>query len=80
MDEVKGLVIRSKKVAFMQCTSDKTAGTYTRMTKFTSMSRSANPNEYSRKYIDEDGQVTDVTGFSPSYAYAFDQYDTFVFR
>lgn len=69
MAEVEKIVGRSKKVAFM-----KVGEVYTRMTKFTSMSRSSNPTEYSRQYIDEDGEVTDVTGYSPSIDYAFDEH------
>lgn len=69
----KGLVTRDKKVAFMQV-SGATDGTYTRMTKFTEMSKSSNANEYSRKYVDQPGEDSDVTGYSPSYSYAFDQY------
>ncbi|EDP11298.1 hypothetical protein [Amedibacillus dolichus] len=67
------LVTREKKVAFMGCTKELTT-TFHRMKHFTSMSRSSNPNEYSRKYVDEKGENTDVTGYSPSIAYGFDQY------
>lgn len=69
----KGLVTRDKKVAFM-AVAGATDGTYTRMTKFTEMSKSSNANEYSRKYVDQPGEDSDVTGYSPSYSYAFDQY------
>ena len=41
------LVTREKKVAFMGCTKELTT-TFHRMKHFTSMSRSSNPNEYSR--------------------------------
>lgn len=70
MADIKKLVQRSKKVAFYKV-DDK----YERMTGFTSMSKSSNPKEYSRQYVDEDGEVTDVTGYSPSIDYAFDQYE-----
>lgn len=69
MADVKKLVQRSKKVAFY-----KVGDKYERMTGFTSMSKSSNPKEYARQYVDEDGEVTDVTGYSPSIDYAFDQY------
>lgn len=72
---VRKLVTRDKKVAFMGCKGEGSVITYNRMKNFTSMSKSSNPNEYSRKYVDEDGEVTDVTGYSPSYGYAFDQYE-----
>ena len=39
------------------------------------MSKSSNPAEYSRQYVDEDGEVTDVTGYSPEISYAFDMYE-----
>lgn len=72
------LVSRSRKVAFMGVTSG-TGGsgteTFHRMTKFTDMSKSSNPAEYSRQYVDEDGEVTDVTGYSPEISYAFDMYE-----
>lgn len=67
------LVTRDRKVAFLGCVSDGTT-VYHRMRHFTSMSKSSNPNEYSRKYIDESGEETDITGYSPSYDYAFDLY------
>lgn len=67
------LVTRDKKVAYLGCVEGETI-TYRRMKNFTSMSKSSNPNEYSRKYVDETGEETDVTGFSPSISYGFDQY------
>ena len=63
------LVTRSGKVAFM-----KVAEEYIRMQYFTNMAKSANPKEYSRSYVDVDGEVSDVTGYSPSIAYSFDYY------
>ena len=73
MPETEQLVKRSGKVAFMDVG---TSGTpkYQRMKKFTEMSQSKNATEYSRTYVDEDGEVTDVTGYSPEISYAFDQY------
>ena len=47
---------------------------YYRMRGFTEVSVSKNPKEYSRQYIDEDGEQTDVVGYSPSMAYNFDSY------
>lgn len=47
---------------------------YHRMQGFTDMSKSLNPKEYSRQYVDEEFEQTDVVGFSPSIAYGFDQY------
>ena len=68
------LVTRNKKVAFMNV-STTTIPNYLRMRKFTEISKSKNPQEYSRTYVDEDGEVTDVTGYSEEIAYAFDQYE-----
>lgn len=45
-----------------------------RMRGFTEMSISKNSTEYSRQYIDEDGEQTDVTGYSPSMSFQFDTY------
>lgn len=67
------LVKRSGKVAFMDV-STTTIPNFLRMRKFTEISKSKNPTEYSRTYVDEDGEVTDVTGYSEEIAYAFDLY------
>lgn len=67
------LVKRSGKVAFMDV-STTSIPNFLRMRKFTEISKSKNPTEYSRTYVDEDGEVTDVTGYSEEISYAFDQY------
>ena len=67
------LVKRSGKVAFMDVSTTSIAN-FLRMTKFTEISKSKNPTEYSRTYVDEDGEVTDVTGYSEGISYAFDLY------
>lgn len=67
------LVKRSGKVAFMDVSTTSIAN-FLRMTKFTEISKSKNPTEYSRTYVDEDGEVTDVTGYSEEISYAFDLY------
>lgn len=72
--EVQKLVTREKKVAFIGL-GQKDATTFTRMTKFTSMAKSSNPSEYTRRYVDEASDTSDITGYSPSIAYAFDQYE-----
>ena len=73
MPDTEKLVKRSGKVAFMDVGTSGTPS-YKRMTKFTEMAQSKNAQEYSRSYVDEDGEVTDVTGYSPEISYAFDQY------
>ena len=44
------------------------------MRGFTTLSGSKNPSEYSRRYVDEEFETTDVTGYSPSIDFGFDQY------
>ena len=67
------LVKRSDKVSFLGCLDGSTE-TFNRMRGFTSLSGSKNSIEYSRQYIDEEFETTDVVGFSPSMDFAFDQY------
>lgn len=72
---------RHKIVAFYGVTTTTTSGgtattttTYHRMKYFTQLSKSKNAQEYSRKYVDEKAQRTDVVSFAPQYDYAFDRY------
>lgn len=51
-----------------------TTTTYHRMKYFTQLSQAKNPQEYSRKYVDEATQRTDVTGFAPEISYGFDKH------
>ena len=67
------LVKRSDKVSFLGCIVDGTE-TFNRMRGFTTLSGSKNPTEYSRRYVDEEFETTDVTGYSPSLDFGFDQY------
>ena len=67
------LIKRSDKVAFLGCIDNGTE-TFNRMRGFTSLSGSKNPMEYSRQYVDEEFETTDVVGFSPSFDFGFDQY------
>ena len=69
-----GIVERHKILAFMGVVGTGGTVTYHRMKKFTQFSHSKNPIEYSRQYVDEPFQQTDVVGFAPSYAYAFDKH------
>lgn len=71
--ETEKLVKRSGKVAFMDIGTSGTTS-FERMRKFTEISKSKNPTEYSRNYVDEDGEVTDITGYSEEISYAFDLY------
>ena len=67
------LVKRSDKVSFLGCMTDGQE-TFNRMRGFTTLSGSKNPTEYSRRYVDEEFETTDVTGYSPSLDFGFDQY------
>lgn len=69
---MKGLVKRSDKKAFYATIG--TGSSFTRMKYFTELSTSKNPKEYSRSYIDEDFERTDVTGYSPSMSFSFDEH------
>ncbi|MCM1008843.1 MAG: hypothetical protein NC485_13185 [Ruminococcus flavefaciens] len=68
----KSIVARHKKVAFYGVLSSDRTEKFLRMPKFTQLSQSKNPIEYSRQYVDEPFQETDITGYSPSISYAFD--------
>lgn len=67
------LIKRSDKLAFYGV-SDGNNTKYMRMTGFTDMSISKNPKEYTRQYIDEEFEQSDVVGFSPSISFTFDAY------
>lgn len=69
-DTTQKLVGRHKKVAFMK--TDDT--TFTRMTGFTSMSEGKESKEYSRQYVDEATERTDVVGYATAISYEFDFY------
>ena len=72
------LTSRAKIVAFYGITTntdDSPTTTYHRMQGFTSLTTTKNPKEYTRQYVDEEFEQTDVVGYSPSIAYTFDRYD-----
>lgn len=62
------IVKRSDKIAFLGVN-----GEFVRMRGFTEFSISKNPKEYSRQYIDEEADRTDITGYSPEISYSFDE-------
>lgn len=65
---------RSEKLAFLEVKlGDKLTG-YCRLEGFTTQTFNANAKEFSRQYVDEDTERTDVTGYSESVNYNFDQY------
>lgn len=51
----------------------KVADKYTRMQGFTDGGKTLNASTYDRRYIDEKTERSDVTGYSPEIAYAFDR-------
>lgn len=65
------MIKRSEKLAFMGIEGGE-SGTFVRMTGFTEFSLSQNPKEYSRKYVDEDMERSEVVSYSPSVSYKFD--------
>lgn len=68
------LVNRSQRVAFMNTASSDETAKFERMTGFTAMTNTKNPKEYSRQYIDEDTERSDVVGYAPSIDYSFDRH------
>lgn len=71
------LVSRSRRVAFMDV-GDSDTPKFVRMQGFTSMSENKSPTEYSRKYVDEDTERSDVTGYATQIGYSFDRYSPFI--
>ena len=65
------LVMRTGKLAFYKCRTD---AFFRRMEGFTELTNAKGTKEYTRQYIDEDFERTDVSGYSPEKSYAFDRY------
>lgn len=69
------LITRDQWQAYYGIPGDSGAVTYNLMGEgFTSLVESKNPSEYSRRYIHEKTERSDVTGFAPSMAYSCDVY------
>lgn len=68
------LVQRHEKVAYYGIKDADGNEVFHRMCGFTKMDTAKNPVEYTRRYIDESFEQTDVVAFSPSIAFAFDRY------
>lgn len=72
---MKGNIVqRAKKLAFYGVKGTEGTTVYHRMKGFTKLETEKNPSEYSRQYVDELFEETDVTGYSPAVAYEFDRY------
>lgn len=65
------LVGRHKRLAFMKTESGET---YARITGFTSLIEGKEAKEYSRQYVDEATERTDVVGYATGIEYAFDRF------
>lgn len=63
------LVGRYKRLSFA-----KIGDTYHRMTKFTQISNQKSPIEYTRHYVDQSTESTDVVGYGTSKAFSFDRH------
>lgn len=70
------LIGRSKRVAFMGIGESGTEK-FVRMQGFTSMNEQKSPTEYGRRYIDEDTQRSDVTGYAAGMGFSFDRYSPY---
>lgn len=68
------LVQRHEKVAYYGVKDTDGNVVYHRMCGFTKMDTAKNPVEYTRRYIDESFEQTDVVAFSPSISFSFDRY------
>lgn len=68
------LIKRHEKVAYYGVKDSDGNIVFRRMCGFTKMDTSKNPVEYTRRYIDESFEQTDVVAFSPSIAFSFDRY------
>lgn len=70
------IVNRNDKVMFygvVTVSGETTTTTYKRMQGFTDLSKSHNAQEYSRRYVDEKTERTDLTGYAPTIGFNFDQ-------
>ena len=69
------VVKRCKKLAFYGVPVASGDGyTFYRMKGFDDITTSKNPKEYSRQYVDEEFEQTDVVGYNPSISFGFDRF------
>ena len=68
------IVKRSDKLTFFGVVNSDGAVEYHRMRGFSEISIKKNSKEYSRQYVDEEFEQSDVVGYSPSISFAFDQF------
>ena len=67
------VVKRCKKLAFYGV-MEGNGYVFYRMKGFDEISTSKNPREYSRQYVDEEFEQTDVVGYNPSISFGFDRF------
>lgn len=67
------LTRRCDKLAFYGVKTD-TGVNFCKMQGFTSIVTNKNPQTYSRRYVDEPFEQSDVVGYSPSVSYTFDRF------
>lgn len=70
------MVKRSQRVAFMDVGTTDTPK-FVRMKGFSTMSESKSSKEYSRQYVDEDTERSDVVGYATQIGYSFDRHSPF---
>ena len=71
------IIKRCKKLAFYGVpaeSGDTKTYTFFRMKGFDEISTAKNPKEYSRQYVDEEFEQTDVVGYTPSISFGFDRF------
>ena len=64
---------RSDKLAFYGVKTDSST-VFHKMQGFTSIVTNKNPQTYTRRYVDEPFEQSDVVGYSPSLSYTFDRF------
>lgn len=65
---------RSDKLTFFGVADSEGVVTFYRMRGFSEISKKMNAQAYSRQYVDEAFEQSDVIGYSPSISYSFDQF------
>ncbi len=68
------IVKRSDKLAFFGVLDAEGNVSYHRMKGFNEIATQKGPIEYSRQYVDQEFEQSDVVGYSPSISYSFDQF------
>lgn len=74
---MSAVVKRCKKLAFYgvpQSDGVEAGYVFYRMKGFDEITTSKNPREYSRQYVDEEFEQTDVVGYNPSISFGFDRF------